>query len=395
MRHLASLPNAVLATPPAPPARRLHLSPPQISGAELALVHEAFASNYIAPAGPMLERFEAAMREVTGLPHCVAVTSGTAALHLAMRCLDVGPGDVVIAADLTFIGGVSPIVMEGAEPVFVDIDPATWTMDPGLLDEAVTTLMREGRRPKAVIPCDLYGQCADLDALRTVLDPHGIPIVADSAEAMGARYRGHHAGKGAAMAAYSFNGNKIITSGGGGVLAAENRHWIDRARYLSQQARQPVPHYEHVEIGHNYRMSNILAAIGLGQLELLPARVEQRRAIFQTYRDLLGDLPGISFMPEAHYGRANRWLTCVVVDPALFGADSDTIRHALEAADIESRPLWKPMHLQPVFERARHFGRGHGAHLFRNGLCLPSGSALERDDIARVAEVIRRVGGWA
>jgi dTDP-4-amino-4,6-dideoxygalactose transaminase len=395
MRHPASLPDIALASPPAPTARRLHLSPPQLSGGELALVHEAFASNYVAPAGPMLERFEAAMCQVTGFSHCVAVTSGTAALHLAMRCLDIGPGDVVIATDLTFIGGVSPILMQGAEPVFVDIDPATWTMDPGLLADAVTTLTREGRRPKAVIPCDLYGQCADLGALAAVLDPLGIPIVADSAEAMGARHRGRHAGKGAAMAAYSFNGNKIITSGGGGVLAAEDRHWIDRARYLSQQARQPVPHYEHVEIGYNYRMSNILAAIGLGQLELLPARVDRRRAIFRAYQELLADLPGISFMPEAAYGHANRWLTCIVVDPALFGADSGAIRLALDAEDIESRPLWKPMHLQPVFSGARYFGRGRGAQIFANGLCLPSGGALEHDDIARVAQVIRRAGGWA
>ncbi len=395
MRHPDSLPEALLGEPPSGTPARLHLSPPEISGRELALVNEAFASNYVAPAGPMLERFEAAMCAVTGFRHCVAVTSGTAALHLAMRCLDVGPGDVVIAADLTFIAGVSPVVMQGAEPVFVDVDPLTWTMDPVLLAHAVGTLEREGRRPKAVIPCDLYGQSADLDALAAVLEPLGIPLVADSAEAMGARYKGRHAGRGAAMAAYSFNGNKIITSGGGGVLAADDRSLIERARYLSQQARQPVPHYEHVELGYNYRMSNVLAAIGLGQLELLPARVARRRAIFATYRRLLGDLPGIHFMPQASYGVANCWLTCITVDAARFGADSETIRLALDAAGIEARPLWKPMHLQPVFAGARHFGGRRGADLFRNGLCLPSGGALQDADIARVAEVIREVGGWA
>jgi dTDP-4-amino-4,6-dideoxygalactose transaminase len=395
MRHFESLPQTALASPQRPAPSRLHLSPPEISGRELALVHEAFASNYVAPAGPMLERFEAAMAEVTGFQHCVAVSCGTAALHLALRCLDVGPGDVVIAADLTFIGGVSPIVMQGAEPVFIDIEPATWTIDPMLLHAAVVALDREGRRPKAVIPCDLYGQSADLDALRAVLEPFDIPLVADSAEAMGAGYKGRHAGKGAAMAAYSFNGNKIITSGGGGVLAADDRRWIDRARYLAQQARQPVPHYEHVELGYNYRMSNILAAIGLGQLELLPARVDKRRAIFRTYQSLLADVPGISFMPQAAYGRANCWLSCIVVDPARFGADSETIRLALDAAGIEARPLWKPMHLQPVFAGARFFGGTFGTDLFTNGLCLPSGGGMTAADQARVTDVIRAVGGWA
>jgi dTDP-4-amino-4,6-dideoxygalactose transaminase len=394
MRHRDALQQTLMEARPAPSRPPLHLSPPSLSGRELALVHEVFASNYVAPAGPMLGRFEAAMAEATGFRHCVAVTSGTAALHLALHCLGVGPGDVVLAADLTFVGGVSPIVMRGAEPVFIDADRATWTMDPDLLGEAVTALEREGRRPKAVIPCDLYGQSADLDALQAVLEPLAIPLVADSAEAMGARYKDRHAGKGAALAAYSFNGNKIITSGGGGMLAADDHGIIERARYLSQQARQPVAHYEHVELGYNYRMSNVLAAIGLGQLERLQERVDRRRAVFETYRQLLGDLPGITFMPEAAYGIANRWLTCIVIDPAAFGADRDTVRGALAERSIESRPLWKPMHLQPVFADARHFGGTVGRELFANGLCLPSGDALGADDIERIVATIRAAAGW-
>jgi dTDP-4-amino-4,6-dideoxygalactose transaminase len=394
MRHRDTLQPAMMDSLPAPSRSAVHLSPPSLCGRELTLVQEVFASNYVAPAGPMLGRFEAAIAEVTGFRHCVAVSSGTAALHLALHCLDIGPGDVVIAADLTFVGGVSPIVMRGAEPVFVDADRTTWTMDPELLAAAVTALSREGRRPKAVIPCDLYGQSADLDALQTVLEPLAIPLVADSAEAMGARYKGRHAGKGAALAAYSFNGNKIITSGGGGMLAADDAQLIDRARYLSQQARQPVAHYEHVELGYNYRLSNVLAAIGLGQLEQLQARVDRRRALFEAYRDRLADLPGITFMPEAAYGVANRWLTCIVIDPDAFGADRDAVRLALAARSIESRPLWKPMHLQPVFAGARHFGGAVGQALFENGLCLPSGDALDADDLECIVATIRATGAW-
>ena len=325
----------------APPAQ-VFLSPPHLSGRELGLVMEAFTSNYIAPVGPMLERFEAAMSEITGFRHCAAVTSGTAALHLALRCLGVGPGDIVIAADLTFVGGVSPIVMLGAEPVFVDADPSTWTMDPDRLHDAITTLARQDELPKAVVPCDLYGQAADHDALQAVLQPFGIPLVSDSAEAMGASYQDRHAGKGSAMAVYSFNGNKIITTGGGGILATDDAAWIERARYLAQQARQPVAHYEHEELGYNYRMSNVLAAIGVGQLELLAERVARRRAVFAAYQRLLGDLPGIAFMPEANYGTANRWLTCITIDAAAFGADREAVRQALGSrvdrgtADLET-----------------------------------------------------------
>ncbi|HRY25204.1 MAG: DegT/DnrJ/EryC1/StrS family aminotransferase [Geminicoccaceae bacterium] len=368
---------------------RVFLSPPHMAGDELALLHEVFATNYVAPAGPMLSRFEAAMAALTGFHHCLAVVSGTAALHLALRHLGVGPGDRVIAADLTFIGGVAPIGQLGAEPIFVDADPETWCMNPGLLAEALAGGARQGRLPKAVVPCDLYGQACDLDALRAVTDAYEIPLIADSAEALGATYRGRHAGKGARAALYSFNGNKIVTAGGGGMLASDDAALIEHARGLSQQARQPVPHYEHVELGYNYRLSNVLAAIGVGQLAVLDDRVRQRRAIFSGYQQRLGRLDGITFMPEAGYGRANRWLTCILIEPRAFGADREAVRLALEAQDIEARPLWRPMHMQPVFAGATCFGGGVGKALFDQGLCLPSGSALGDGDLDRICEVIR------
>ncbi len=368
---------------------RIFLSPPHMTGDELALLEGVFATNYVAPAGPMLGRFEAAMAEVTGFRHCLAVVSGTAALHLALRHLGIGPGDSVVAADLTFIGGVAPIAQLGAEPLFVDADPGTWCMDPSLLAEALASGARQGRLPKAVVPCDLYGQTCDLDALRAVTDAYEIPLIADSAEALGATYRGRHAGKGARAALFSFNGNKIITAGGGGMLASDDATLIEHARGLSQQARQPVPHYEHIELGYNYRLSNVLAAIGVGQLAALDDRVRRRRAIFAGYQQRLGDLEGITFMPEAGYGRANRWLTCILIEPMKFGADREVVRLALEAQAIEARPIWRPMHLQPVFAGATCFGGAVGEALFGQGLCLPSGSGLGEVDLDRICEVIR------
>lgn len=371
------------------PAGRIFLSPPHMSGDELALLHEVFATNYVAPAGPMIGRFEAAIAALTGFRHCLAVASGTAALHLALRHLGVGPGDLVIAADLTFIAGVAPIVQLGAEPLLVDADPGTWSMDPHLLAEALAGCAARGRLPKAVVPCDLYGQSCDLDALRALTEAHGIPLVVDSAEALGATYKGRHAGKGARAALFSFNGNKIVTCGGGGVLASDDAALIEHARTLSQQARLPVPHYEHVELGYNYRLSNVLAAIGVGQLAVLGDRIRRRRAVLAGYRERLADLPGIGFMPEAAYGRANGWLTCILIEPSAFGADRETVRLALEVHDIEARPLWRPMHLQPVLADAACIGGAVGEALFARGLCLPSGSALGEADLDRICEVIR------
>jgi dTDP-4-amino-4,6-dideoxygalactose transaminase len=370
---------------------RIFLSPPHASGEEMKLVREAFESNYVAPAGPMIDLFEREFGEKMGIAHAVAVSSGTAAMHLAMRVLGVGPGDEVIASTLTFIASVSPVVIQGASPVFIDSDRTSWNMDPNLLAEEIEACRKRGRMPKAVIPTDLYGQCADMDRIRRICDPWGIPVICDSAEAVGASYNGFASGSAAKAAIYSFNGNKIITTGGGGMLASNDGDFINRARFLSQQARDPASHYEHSQVGYNYRMSNILAAIGRGQLRVLEERVKAKRKIYEYYQKALGDLPGIEFMPEASYGRSNRWLTVILVTPEVFRGDPEEIRIALEQENIESRPVWKPMHLQPVFKKCRIQGGGVSEDLFRRGLCLPSGTQMTEKDLDRVASVIRDV----
>ncbi len=367
---------------------RLFLSPPHMSGEEQRLVAEAFASNYVAPAGEMLLAFEAAFSAYTGISHCVALSSGTAATHLAVKLLGVEPGDEVWAATLTFIASIGPAVHEGAVPVFLDCDPETWTLDPLLLEEALAKAARVGRLPKAVIPTDIYGQSCDLDRIVALCDVHGVPVIADSAEAMGTRYRSRHAGDGARVAIYSFNGNKIITASNGGMLASHDRALVDRARYLATQARESVSHYEHKAVGFNYRLSNICAAIGVGQMRVLEARVERRRAIFARYQHNLSPLAGVSFMPEAPYGRSSRWLTVMLVDPAIAPATAESVRLALERANIESRPVWKPMHMQPVFAGARVIGGATAEEFFERGLCLPSGSAMSDGDVDRVSEIV-------
>jgi len=364
-----------------------------MGGREQEFVRQAFESNYIAPLGPMVDAFEREFSAATGIPHCLALSSGTAATHLALRHMGIRPGDVVMASTLTFIGSVTPVTFEGAVPVFIDCDEASWNMDPALLEQAIEAAMRRGQPPRAVIPTDLYGQPCDLPGILAVCDRHGIPVICDSAEAVGARCQGRHAGSDAWAAVFSFNGNKIITTSGGGMLASHDGALIDHARKLSQQARDPAPWYEHTEIGFNYRMSNILAAIGRGQLEVLEDRIRRRREIFEGYRQRLGDLPGISFMPEAAGCRSNRWLTVALIDPAAFGADTHAVREALEAENIEARPVWKPMHLQPVF-RGRDFWKGREAvseRLFAQGICLPSGTAMADGDLDRVCQIIRRL----
>ena len=372
---------------------RLFLSPPHMSGRELALIEEAFASNYIAPLGTMVDAFEREFAARIGIAHALALASGTAALHLVLRILGVGPGDRVVCSTLTFIGNVAPVLYLGAEPVLLDVDPATWTLDPGLLEAELHRAAAAGELPKVVLPTDLYGQCADLDAIQEICAAHGIPVVDDAAESLGARYRGRSAGQGALAAAYSFNGNKIITTSGGGMLAADDPELIAQARFLSQQARDPAPHYQHSTVGYNYRMSNVLAAIGRAQLEVLDQRVDRRRQIFEHYGELLGGLDGLSFMPEAPYGRANRWLTVIQIEPATFGADREQVRLALEAENIEARPVWKPMHLQPVLAHAARVGGAVSERLFAHGLCLPSGSQMADADVERVAAVVAAVGG--
>ena len=370
---------------------RIFLSPPHAIGREQALVAEVFASNYLAPAGPMLEAFEKAFCDYVGLPHAVALSSGTAALQLALRILDVGPGDAVIVPTLTFIGGVAPVVYQGAQPIFVDCDEESWNLDPSLLTQAFALAEARGLKVAAVMPTDLYGQCAAIDDIRALCDPRGVPVVLDSAEGMGAFYKGRHAGNGARMAAYSFNGNKIMTTSGGGMLASEDKAVIDRARYLATAARQPVAHYEHTEIGFNYRLGSLSAALGLGQLETLDEKVRTKRAIFAEYQSRLGVLPGLSFAPEAPERLHTRWLTVMQIDREAFGAGPSDIIAALEAENIESRPVWKPMHLQPVFQTAGRVGGGVAERLFERGVCLPSGTAMTSSDLDRVVKSIERL----
>jgi dTDP-4-amino-4,6-dideoxygalactose transaminase len=389
--------------------KRIFLSPPHMGGNEMELVKQAFESNYIAPLGPMVDAFERAFANAIGIRHTLALSSGTAAMHLALRNLKIGPSDAVFASTLTFIGSVSPIVFQGAKPVFIDADKQTWNMDLDLLEEELYRCQQSGRLPKAVVPTDLYGQCVDLKRMTEICDRYGVPVICDSAEAMGATQHGRHAGAGAAAAIYSFNGNKIITTSGGGMLASEDEVFIEHARFLSQQARDPAPHYEHSVIGYNYRMSNILAAIGLGQLECLDDFMRNTRQIFRLYQEALADVPGLTFMPEAPYGRCNRWLTVVLVDPSGYGADREVIRKALEAENIESRPVWKPMHLQPAFfvdaryhqsKASRNFEGRYPARavggqvaesLYERGLCLPSGTGMNENDVGRVVRVIKSV----
>jgi dTDP-4-amino-4,6-dideoxygalactose transaminase len=366
---------------------RIYLSPPHLSGRELELLRDAVESNWVAPLGPHVDAFEQELADVAGVPHALALSSGTAALHLALIVLGIGPGDEVACSSLTFSASANPIHYTGAAPVFVDVADGTWTMDPELLDQAL------GERPqiRAVVAVDLYGQCCDYDTLTAICARRGVTLVQDAAESLGSYYRGAPAGGQAELAAFSFNGNKVITTSGGGMLVSRNADWIAHARKLATQAREPAPHYEHTEIGFNYRLSNLLAAVGRAQLELLADRVAARRRVNELYHELLTDVPGISFMPQASYGRSNCWLTCILVDPETSGTDRESIRLALEAEDIESRPLWKPMHMQPVFEHAPSYGGKVSASLFERGLCLPSGSALTEVDQRRIVEKLLAV----
>lgn len=369
---------------------RIYLSPPHMSGLEQEYVQDAFATNWIAPLGPHVDAFEQEFAALVGTGHAAALSSGTAALHLALILLGVGPGDEVLVSTLTFAASANPIVYLGAHPTFIDCEPESWNMNPALLREALAARARAGKLPKAVIVVHLYGQSANLDPILAACDEYGVPLIEDAAEALGATYGDRTPGTFGRLGFYSFNGNKVITTSGGGMLVSDDGDLIAHARKLATQARDAAPHYQHSEIGYNYRLSNILAAIGRGQLPVLEDRVAARRRNFDRYVQLLSDLPGIDFMPEAPWGRHARWLSCITIDPAAFRADREAVREALAAENIEARPVWKPMHLQPVFAACAAIGGAVAEDLFARGLCLPSGSSLTTDDLDRVADTIRR-----
>ncbi|WP_162030665.1 MULTISPECIES: DegT/DnrJ/EryC1/StrS aminotransferase family protein [unclassified Lentimonas] len=368
---------------------RIYLSPPDISPQDHAAVDAVLTSNWVAPVGPHLEAFEAAVAERTGRAYAVALNSGTAALHLALQLLNVRPGDTVICPTLTFAASANPICYCGADPIFVDSEPDTWNMDPVLLELELGERAASGELPKAVIVVHLYGQCADMDPILAVCERYGIPVVEDAAEALGATYKGRPAGGMGAFSFFSFNGNKIITTSGGGMLLADKGSWIERARFLSTQAKEPVAHYEHREVGYNYRMSNVLAGLGLSQLDDLERRIAVKRAHFEAYREALGGLPGVAFMPIADPDAVNYWLSCLTIEPVKGGSSRDQVIAALADAAIEARPLWKPLHMQPVFQDCASIGGDCAEALFANGLCLPSGSSMSDEDRDKVIESVR------
>ncbi len=355
----------------------------------MSLVTDAIESNWVAPLGPHVDAFEREFAEEVGVAHAAAVASGTAAIHLALRLIGIEPGDEVICPTLTFIATANPVIYEGGTPVFIDADPDTWNIDTALLAEELQTRAEAGRLPRAVISVDLYGQSADHDEIQRICAHYDIPIVEDAAEGLGATYKKDSVGGFGRFGAFSFNGNKIITTSGGGMLVSDDERAIEAARFLATQARDPAPHYQHSQVGYNYRMSNIVAAIGRAQLRVLADRVEARRRIFRQYESLLGDIPGLEFMPEADYGKASRWLTCFTLDPAATGVTSEELRLALERENIEARPVWKPLHLQPLFSDVPARLNGTADRLFEHGLCVPSGSALSTADVERIASIIR------
>jgi len=352
----------------------------------------AFDSGWIAPAGPDLAAFEREVADTVGVAHGVALSSGTAALHLCLQVAGVGESDEVLVPSFTFAASANPVTYRGATPVFVDSSARTWTIDPVLVAEELDRTARAGRPPKALVAVDIYGQCADYDALSALCADHGVVLIEDAAEALGATYRGRRAGSLAGLSAVSFNGNKIITCGGGGMLLTDDAAAADQARHLATQAREPAAHYEHAVVGYNYRLSNLLAAVGRAQLASLDERVAARRRTNALYREALADAAGLQFMPEASYGESNHWLTCVTIEQGEFGASREQVRLALEEAGIEARPTWKPMHCQPAFRGRRMLGGRVCEDLFTRGLCLPSGPELSESDVARVATTIIAAG---
>ncbi len=375
-------------------ATRIYLSPPHLSGAERTFVTEAFDSNWVAPLGPNVDGFERDLERYTGAAHAAALSSGTAALHLALILLGVEAGDEVVCSSFTFSASANPIVYQGAVPVFVGSEADTWNIDPAALAEALEDRQRQGKPPKAVIVVHLYGMPAKMTEIVDICARYGVPLIEDAAEALGSAYYGKALGTFGAFGVLSFNGNKIITTSGGGALISDNAEWVARARFLATQARDPAPHYQHSHIGYNYRLSNISAGIGRGQMQVLDDRVAARRANTDRYAAFFADYDGVTMQDEPEGMFSNRWLTTILVDPAKTGGVTrEDLRLALDADNIEARPLWKPLHLQPVFGHYPYYGDRLSERLFEQGLCLPSGSSLTDEEFWRVTEILGRVLG--
>jgi dTDP-4-amino-4,6-dideoxygalactose transaminase len=370
---------------------KIWLSSPHMGGNEINFINDAFDNNWIAPLGPNVNGFEEDIVKYTGSAHAAALSAGTAALHLALILVGVKAGDEVICQSMTFSASANPIAYQGAVPVFVDSEPDTWNMDPEKLREAIKDRFSKGKKPKAIIPVHLYGMPAKMDEILAIAKEYDIPVIEDAAEALGSTLNGKAMGTFGDMGILSFNGNKIITTSGGGALISDKEEYITKARFLATQARDNAPHYEHTHIGYNYRMSNICAGIGRGQMEVLDQRVAQRRMNFEFYKEQLGHLNGVTLLDEPEGYFSNRWLSTVLIDPKTSGTNREEIRLHLEKDNIETRPLWKPMHLQPVFADAPYYGSGVSEELFANGLCLPSGSNLTEGDLNRVVGMIKKL----
>ena len=370
---------------------KIYLSSPHMGEEELANVQEAFATNWISPAGPFIQQFENDLATYCGTKGAAVVQSGTAAIHLALRLLEVQQGDLILCQSFTFIGSSNPILYEKATPVFIDSEAATWNICPQALEEAILDLDKKGKRPKAIIVVHLYGMPAKMKEIMTIANRYNIPVIEDAAEALGSYIDGQSCGSFGDFGILSFNGNKIITTSGGGALLSNNTEALQKARFLATQAKDKAPHYEHTQMGYNYRMSNIAAAIGVGQLKVLDERVAARRANHDFYQELLANVEGVQFLEEPTGYFSNRWLSCIIIDPLVTGVSREDLRLALEKENIESRPLWKPMHMQPLFAQSDYYGTNFIKKLFQDGICLPSGSNLTPQEKERISSQLKVV----
>lgn len=373
---------------------KIHLSTPHLSGKEMQYIQEAIETNWVAPVGPHVDAFEKEMACYLGVNGAVAVNSGTSAIHLALSILDVKEGDHVFCSTLTFVASANPILYQGAEPVFIDSEPDTWNMSPMALEKALQDSAKTGKMPKAVIVVHLYGQCAKMDEILYLCNKYDVPVIEDAAESLGSNYKGKSSGTIGKFGVFSFNGNKIITTSGGGMLVSDDTKALDEARFLATQAKDPAPHYQHSQVGFNYRMSNILAGIGRAQLGVLEERVMARRMIFSTYNRALSFISGIQFMPELENTMSNRWLTAFIIHEEKSGISAKALLRMLAKENIEARPVWKPLHLQPLFKEFPYYSHDEdysvSERLFHNGLCLPSGSNITEENIMRVISCIKK-----